>query len=156
MKYIPLQDGLASIVDDSDYDFINSLKWYAHKGSNEYYARCNSKGYEGVFMHRLILGITDLKSLVDHQDHNGLNNQRRNLRLATHSQNSINRRKQKNCSSVYIGVYWNKIRQLWQSYIKKNSICTYLGAFENEEDAAFAYDNAARKEFGEFANLNFK
>ena len=102
-------------------------------------------------MHREIMNTS--KGLqVDHIDHNGLNNQRSNLRNCTASQNRMN----KICTSRsgYKGVSLNE--GLIQSRIKINGNTRHLGYFKTKELAAKAYDIAAKKYQGEFANLNFK
>lgn len=103
-------------------------------------------------MHRQILGLTDPKIFTDHKDHNGLNNQRSNLRIATHGQNMAN--KSPSGKSKYMGVSWNKNDKKWRSQIRKNRVTIYLGSYINEIDAAIAYNNKAVEVHGEFANLN--
>jgi hypothetical protein len=93
---------------------------------------------------------------VDHRDHDGLNNQRCNLRLATPSANACNIRKRAGTTSRFLGVYWNKRMRRWHAQIKAGGRRHSLGLFDREEDAAAAYDNAAREWFGEFATLNLQ
>jgi hypothetical protein len=106
-------------------------------------------------MHREILNPPG-HLMVDHINHNGLDNRKANLRLATCAQNSYNRRQgRKNKSSKYTGVSWKQWTKKWAAiicYKKKNII---VGYFENEIQAAKAYDKAAKKYHGEFASLNF-
>lgn len=157
MKTIPLSQGKFALVDDSDYEWLNKWDWYALKGAQTFYAvRRTTKdtGHKMIQMHRLILGLTDPKILVDHRDFNGLNNQRSNLRTATPSQNSSNRQPIKGSTSKYIGVHWFKNAKLWTAQIKKKGKLIKLGYFKIEENAAVAYNNAAIKLHGEFANLN--
>lgn len=105
-------------------------------------------------MHRLILGITDPKIQVDHKDGNGLNNQRSNLRIATHAENMFNRSSSKNSTSSYLGVSWNTANRRWLAAIKRNGITTHLGSFKDEKLAALAYNKASLEMTGEFARLN--
>jgi hypothetical protein len=95
-------------------------------------------------------------SIVDHKYGDGLDNRKINLRIATEAQNRYNRRKtSKRTSSKYKGVYYKKQCSKYCAVIGCNGKKTFLGHFDNEIDAAKAYDEAAKKLFGEFARLNF-
>lgn len=95
--------------------------------------------------------------LVDHINHNGLDNRKANLRLATAAQNARNRQKCKSKkTSKYKGVCWHKRDKKWTGRILVNSKSIALGYFEDEKEAARAYDRAARKYYGEYAEPNFE
>jgi len=106
-------------------------------------------------MHREILGLTDSKIQVDHKDGNTLDNQRRNLRTATVAKNQQNRQKRVRCSSKFKGVCWHKGTSKWLARItppdQKQAL---LGSYDDEETAAKAYNEAAKRLFGEFALTN--
>jgi len=156
MKEIQLTQGKVTLVSDEDYEYLNQFKWSAVKGRRDtWYAKRNCNG-KTLMMHREILGLTDKKTQGDHRDHDGLNNQRSNLRVTTDSQNKMNRRSATNSSSQYLGVCFHKYHKKYISSIRLNKKNYFLGYFEKPEDAAIAYDVAARKYFGEFANPNFK
>ena len=104
-----------------------------------------------VLMHRYLLQANPGER-VDHQDGNGLNNRRENIRKATSSQNGMNARAQVGGSSKFKGV-WRPTR--WRAEIRVNYKTIHLGSFATEEEAAHAYDEAARRLFGEFARVNF-
>lgn len=144
-------------VDDKDYELLSKYDWkLRNKNRNGIiytYAARIEKG-EYILMHREIMGFPK-DMLIDHIDHNGLNNTRANLRKATVSQNQRNRRVHINNSCGYKGVYWRKDRSVWISriYVDKKKI--HLGSYPELIDAAKAYDSGAIKYFGEFAWLNF-
>jgi HNH endonuclease len=157
MKAIPLTQGKVALVDDADFEWLSQWKWQAVLEGHVWYAiRTDRSGdrERKVKMHRLIMGEPEGVE-IDHQDGDGLNNQRGNLRQATHSQNHQNRRKIRGCSSKYKGVSWHKLCKRWQAYIKLSGVRRHLGLFKSEKVAALAYDFAARDLFGEFAKLNF-
>ena len=110
-------------------------------------------------IHRLvaeafILNLTDLPC-VDHKDRNSLNNHLSNLRWCTRKENLQNRSKQKNTSSVFKGVCFNKTRNKWTAHIRYNGLLIHLGCYVDESEAARAYDRKASELFGIFAKLNF-
>lgn len=164
MKQIPLSQGKVALVDDADFDGLNRHKWcavrvrrktmpdvfYAVRAIN--YRRADgSKTCRLEYMHRVL--VPDAPD-VDHQDGSTLNNQRYNLRPATRSQNIANTPKRSGTTSRFRGVCRSQ-RGRWIAAIRHLGHTTHLGTYEREEDAAHAYDAAARRVFGEFARLNF-
>jgi hypothetical protein len=169
MKEIHLSGGYTALVDDCDFDRVmNSGQWQPlvdkRKADRTVYARrsltlrsrkeARDTGLprrKTILLHRFILNVDD-DVKVDHKDGNGLNNQRDNLRIATQSQNNQNRKIYPH--KKYKGTHknWNK----WWAVIRINGgDAIYIGSFETEEEAARAYDKAAREHFGEFARCNF-
>ena len=156
MKEIQLTQEKFALVDDEDFEWLNQWKWYASKIGNTYYARKNSLIDENgkqikIYMHREIMN-TPKGILTDHKDRNGLNNQKHNIRLCTYSQNGANRKSWG--VSKYLGVCWDKQNNKWVVRIETDNKSTYLGHFKIEKDAAMAYNEAAKKQHGEFARLN--
>ena len=159
MKEIKLTQGKVALVDDEDFEYLSQWKWYASKDDHRFYARtsirvCETGRQATVRMHRHILSLNNSKFLVDHRDGNGLNNQKSNLRVATPSQNAANKSSIQNGYSKYLGISWHKKIKRWEARISKNNKSHYLGVFKTEIEAAIAYNNAATKLHGEFANLN--
>lgn len=172
MKTINLTQGQVALVDDEDYEYLNQWKWCAHKDGNTYYAeRSQRHNGKDVFykMHRVIMN-TEKGMVVDHKDHNGLNNQKDNLRNCTHSENSKNRLSKTGSASKYLGVSLETKNQIYISRVtglaKKytNSYYTvainidgklkHIGTFKDEKKAALKYNEVALKHHGEFARLN--
>lgn len=156
-------------IDDEDFDLINKYHWnYVKQGYAQGYKRPYNKNEKYVFMHRLIMGLERGNPIeIDHRDHNGLNNQRNNLRLGTHKQNCQNTSPQRYTSSAYRGVVKNRHRKMCKdgmhyygtryiAKIKFNGITKALGSYVDERVAAKIYDKVASLLFGEYANLNFK
>lgn len=153
MKQIKLVNRqLFALVDDEDYAMLSCFSWYLVESPKGCYAYTKIDD-RTVYMHQLVLPSDDEKLTPDHRNGNGLDNQKSNLRLATKSQQCMNRCKQSNgITSRYKGVRYSKSG--WEANIRVNNKQTYLGRFISERDAAFAYNKAATKHFGEFARLN--
>lgn len=92
--------------------------------------------------------------VIDHINHDTLDNRRINLRRATFSENSCNQRKLKASSSIYKGVSWKKAEQGWRASVRKGPTILRSELFQNERDAALAYNEMAARLHGEFALLN--
>lgn len=106
------------------------------------------------------MNATDEKILIDHINHNTLDNRKENLRLCSVNENNYNRKINKNNNSGYKGVHLarynrkNKIYIYYRAKIQTDNIEVSLGLFKTAKDAAIAYNEAAKKYHGEFAYLN--
>ncbi len=146
------------ILDDEDYEKLKSCKFVIRKSTTT----CDLIYCDIIIdkkqksLHRYIMNVTDSKVVIDHINHNGLDNRRENLRVCSNAENSRNSRKQSNpASSIYKGVHLNINTQKYESNIKFNYRKISLGCYDTELDAAKAYDAAAKLLFKEFACLNF-
>ena len=157
-RRIKLTQGKHAIVDPEDFERLNKHKWYAARDTRTFYAHRKKrvgKKYVSIGMHRQILDPPN-HLVVDHINHNGLDNRKANLRLATSAQNSYNRRQvRKSKSSKYTGVSWKERTKKWAAIICYKRENIIVGYFKDEIQAAKAYDKAAKKYHGEFATLNF-
>ncbi len=158
-RRIPLTQGKYAIIDLDDFERLNKHKWYAVRGKNTFYAARTirvGKKRISIKMHREVIHPPD-HLFVDHINRNGLDNRKVNLRPATHVQNSWNTRKSRRPAySKYRGITFRKGPQKWAAMIRVAGNKIFLGSFEDELEAAKAYDEAAKKYHGEFASLNFE
>ncbi len=157
-RKIPLSKGEFAIVDVEDFESLSKFSWYVMAGTHSFYAYRSITVFgknKVIAMHRQIMPPPD-GYVVDHENHEGLDNRKANLRLATISQNNCNRRRSPNIGrSKYKGIDFDDSRKKWRARIRFNNKRVFLGYFDNEIDAAKAYDAAARKLHGDFAVLNF-
>lgn len=144
--------------DEDDLDCVSKYnhKWYGdemHEGN--IYAKItvqsdtNSK-QTTILLHRVIMNFPKLSNnfLVDHIDGNTLNNCKSNLRVATPLQNTWNSKIQKNNTSGYRGVRWNKENKKWQVDIVFNNNRKYLGLYDELDKAIKIRKKAEEKYWG--------
>lgn len=156
VKMIELSNGGYALIDQIDLPLVAGYKWYGVNDGKNRYAYTNTKKDNGqkttVGMHRLL--CTGFKA-VDHQDGNGLNNCKSNLRDGSGPKNSRNRAVAKRNISGYKGVHTEKRSGKFDARIYSLGKTYCLGTFLTAEEAAKAYDKAAMEMFGEYARLNF-
>jgi len=156
-KEIQLTKGKVAVVDDDLFNYLNQFKWYANNLNGKFYAVRRfmvKKGKQSVIlMHRDIMK-PNKGFVIDHIDGDTLNNSINNLRICKHEENLRNQKINKNNKSGFKGVYFCKQRNKFRAEIKKDRQKYFLGLFIDPKDAASAYNEAAIKYHGEFANLN--
>jgi len=154
-KLISLTKGQFAIVDDADFEWLSQWKWrYIPRSKHAAVGNAGREvGNTTVYMHRVIVDAP-MGSEVDHINHNSLDNQRLNLRITNHAGNLKNRAKYAKAASQFKGVTWHDQAQKWRAKIGVNGKRISLGLFDNELDAAIAYDRAAIIHHGEYASLN--
>lgn len=159
MKKIELTKGHVALVDDEDFDRVNQFKWYSSFNGRSSYAKRRpwdkkEKKYFTLAMHRFIMK-PEKDQLIDHINHNTLDNRKCNLRICNMTQNCANSLKPKGItSSKFKGVSWCKRDKKWICGIMINYKKIYLGRYDSEVESAQIYNNKAKELFGEFASLN--
>lgn len=161
-RRIPLTQGRFAIVDPQRFDELNRHKWYAMCNQNGYYARRAVTIYRDgkrkqkcVMMHSVILSAPK-GMVIDHINNNPLDNRIANLRVVTPQQNAWNRRKHRGiCTSKYKGVSRADREGKWRAVIMLDGRKISLGNFDDEIQAARAYDKKAKELFGKHAKTNF-
>jgi AP2 domain/HNH endonuclease len=150
---IELTQGQVAVVDEMDFPSLSQWKWFAkwNKITRSYYAYRKEDG-KLISMARQIMKA-EKGEVVDHKDHDTLNNRRCNLRRCTKAQNSWNQRVRRNNTSGFKGVCWNKNSKKWLSYITVNRRMIYVGGFNTPQEAGKAYAEAAAYYYGEFSGL---
>lgn len=147
--------GVRSIlIDNEDYKDVSRYRWSIHSpGINKFYAvrKVNKKI---IKMNRYLLNITDPNIKCDHRDGNGLNNQRDNIRKCFQIQNTKNATMHIDNKSGFKGVIWVASKSKFRAGIMSNGHSFFLGYYNTAIEAALAYNEAATKYHGEFAQLN--
>lgn len=161
MQIIKLTQGKEAIIDDEDFEYLNQWKWCFIKciSGGGYASRSirNGKKTTTILMHRLI-NKTVANFDTDHINGNKLDNRKHNLRTTTRSQNKMNSKKRENVK--YKGVSILKVKDTNNTYtyiraqIRINNKGIHLGYYSTQEEAALAYNYAAKHYFGEYAKLN--
>lgn len=138
------------LVSIEDFWKVRNISWYINKQG---YVVNKTRKNGGVLLSRLIMDCpADL--LVDHRNGDKTNNIRDNLRLATHSENTMNHKLSGYNSSGVTGVSWNKRDKKWESYIGKDGTRNRLGYFDDFESAVKARKEAEEVYFGKWSYDN--
>tara|TARA_R100000664_G_C2694378_1_gene97202 strand:+ start:116 stop:706 length:591 start_codon:yes stop_codon:yes gene_type:complete len=160
-KYFPGKHTV--IIDTEDWDMAKGYRWSISTHSAHLYPYAattvlhpdgglRKDGYKRMTtlkIHHLVLGKPPKGKVVDHRNHNGLDNRKDNLRVITQSQNLLNRRSSKNSSSKHRGVSWRKTKNKWRAQIKFNKKPIHIGYFTCEKEAARAYNKKALELWGD-------
>ena len=156
-----LSQGKVTKIDASRYDELIKYKWHVNLKNGKWYAqrskhiKLGSKRYTSktIYLHRELLNAP--KGVrVDHINGDTLDNRLENLRLCTQQENTRNTKSRKGSSSKYLGVHLHKQSGKYRAQIKLDGGKKSLGLHSTPEEAALAYNEAALRYFGEFANLN--
>lgn len=140
-----------------DYDLLLEYSWFRHGDRRSKYAGAKVNG-KHVFLHKMIQARLGFTGLCDHVNRERYDNRRENLRPATAELNCQNVSISKRNTSGFMGVHWHKSSSKWQTSIRymENGQYTrkHLGSFETAEEAARAYDRAAKVYHGDHSTTN--
>jgi hypothetical protein len=153
-RLVPLTRGKFAIVDAEDYDRVMRHSWCAWETGGSIYPQSRI-AMKIVYLHRFILNAPS-GVLVDHKNHDTLDNRRCNIRLASRKDNQRNQLLSRRNTSGFKGVSFAKLRaKPWRATVSVDNKSKTLGWFAKAEEAAHCYDEFVKVCFGEFALLNF-
>ena len=164
VKYIKLSNYDAfAVVDEELHEEFSRHKWRADFTKGKIHRVCRDRnkkdpaGKTKIFMHQVVISSVPIGMVIDHINHNTLDNRRVNLRVCTVRENSLNKRPQKNNSSPYKGVSIRKLKNGKIHYVARiynKGVSIHIGTFDTAEKAARAYNEKATELFGKYAYLN--
>lgn len=154
---VELEGGRVLVLDDEDAHLLEGARPVLHFPYGRSHPLCYVRLERQAagkktrsYLHRLIARAR-AGDIVDHANRDPLDCRKANLRLASRSQNAANARIRGRVP--FRGVSRNGRK--FEARITVNRVAHRLGRFTTARDAARAYDEAARRFFGEFAALNF-
>ena len=135
-----------------DADFIPEFsQFYWHKNYKGYIQRGN-RDMPKMLLHWFVLGYESKHTeIIDHINRNKTDCRKNNLRVITAHQNAMNHSKLSTNQSGFTGVFWNKRKQRWVSYIFTAGRHVYLGYLKDKIEAAQRYNYACKLLRGEYA-----
>lgn len=142
------------LVDEVDYELVSAFSWSCFPSRNTFYGACTQIPIRGMLAHRFIMK-PPVGLVVDHINRNGLDNRRSNLRVVTVTENNWNVPPRAGRRSEFRGVVFEKRQGNYYAKISVDGKKVHLGTFPTEEEAARAFDFAAKQYRGQFAQLNF-
>ena len=153
---VALTQGYVAVIDAADAHLVLAHRWHVRPSGRTVYAQRGVQRPDGTWrkqaLHQFLTGY----AITDHINGDGLDNRRSNLREVTAVENGRNRRRDRDNTSGFKGVCWHKRDRKWQAGIRDGGKSPrHLGYFSTAEEAAHAYDAAAREMHGEYATLNF-
>lgn len=134
-----------ALIDLEYVDSVKKYKWCFTQG----YAHNDKLGR----LHRFIMNPPD-DMVVDHINHNKLDNRCENLRICTQHENCLNKSIQCNNTSGVPGVSWSTREGRWKAQIRVDKKDKFLGYFKTKEEAVEARRQAEIEYFGEYAPTN--
>lgn len=141
--------------DLEDYNKIKNYCWYISK-QGYLVSNCRDGKINSVIMHRIIMNVENYNDVVDHINHNKVDNRKENLRIVSRRENNWNKNIDGKTLSGRVGVHWDKSRSKWIATLKKDGENHTIGRFDNLDDAIKARENAEKEYYGEYAFRAYK
>lgn len=137
------------LIDDEDFEVVSQYKWFINKdsGKNLFYVRSTRaiNGVRGMRLHRLLTNATT-GTVVDHINHNTMDNRKSNLRVLPNNRaNLLNRKINSNNKSGLRGVRWVKRDNKWRAEITVDGKSLYLGSSLDKYRCSEMYEKAREK-----------
>lgn len=155
-------ENLWTIIDLEDLERVINFPytWYAklNKSIGKYYVYTSvycteTKRCKPIFLHQFIMNAKG--KTVDHKNNDGLDNRKENLRVVLDGNNSTNRRsRNKNNSSGYRNVSWDKKYSKWIVQLQINGKRKMLGRFDDVHEAGAFAEKMRSEYYKEFAGKN--
>lgn len=136
-----------AVIDSKNVDKIKEYTWWIAKKQSNYFIVYTQVKRKTFLLHRVILNILDKNMVVDHIDHDTLNNIENNLRVCTGPENMQNRKmaNRKNKTSNTRGVYWRKDHKSWVAQVVLNKRKVFAKEFKDLDKAMVAVADARKK-----------
>lgn len=140
------------LIDVEDFERVCRYEWLFVKVGKKRTKRVANTNM--LYLHTLIMSTPPGKS-VDHIRHDALDNRKARMRVGTVRENNLNTRGNPSASSRFKGVSWEARRKKWKVITgTRAGGKVYLGSFDDEREAAMAYNDYVREHFGPCAYLN--
>lgn len=150
--YLDIEETIFTLIDEKSFDLIEPYNWSTvGKG---YACSWFKKSGDTLYLHRFLLNCDSEFDTIDHINNDKLDNRLCNLRFITRQGNNARNGPQKNNTSGYKGVCWHNQRGKWMTSVKYNGKNKYFGIYKTKEEAALAYNVAAKQLFGQYAYQN--
>lgn len=149
---VELKGGQWALIDTADVDLVAQYSWRTRVREDGRMYAVTASREKSIFMHRLILGLSNPKILTDHRNHDGLDNRRENIRPCSNAQNQWNSRLPQHNTTGFKGV--ERCGNHWNAVLFSNRKRISDGPFATPREAALAYDRLAIQHRGTFAATN--
>ena len=130
------------LIDDEDLKIVGDYYWWvSNKKKYPHLVGRLKTNYKApkIKMSRLLMNCPQ-GMVVDHINHNPLDNRKENLRVCTQRENTLNKSKQSNNTSGYTHIFYDKSlsKNKWKICIQRNGKMKHFGVYSSKEDAKIA------------------